>query len=73
MTVKLYKTKDARINNSVPHKVEVYYSDGTIQLEEYVVDHGFEIAAYEGDQDYSLRKYTISQFDANVIKIVWLE
>ena len=51
----------------------MYYSDGTIQLEEYVVDYGFEIGVYEGDQDYSLRKYTLSPFDANVIKIVWLE
>lgn len=72
MTVKLYKTKDSRVNSDLPGSVEIYYEDGTVESEEYVIDYGFEIAIYEGDHDYSERKYTISPFDADVIKIVWI-
>ena len=72
MTVKLYKTKDARVNSGAPSNVEIYYENGTVQFEEYVIDYGFEIAIYEDDQDYSERKYTISPFDADIIKIVWI-
>ena len=71
--IKLFQTDEARINYSAPYPVDIVYNNGGIVHEDYVVLYQCEIAVYEGDDEYSFRKYTLSVFDEDINEIRWVK